>query len=82
MNIGEPHWGPGDRVIYFKTVDASGMAGIRAVPAEGGRIRQLVRLDDPRRSSNRQDLAGDGRAFYFTLEDRQSDIWIAETSAQ
>ena len=76
----EPHWSADDRALYFKVRDVSGMSAIWAVPTEGGEAHALVHFDDPQRLSNRSDLSGDGRAFYFTLEDRQSDIWIADTT--
>jgi len=40
----------------------------------------LVRFDDPARASNRFEFASDGKRFYFTVEDRQSDIWMAEVA--
>jgi hypothetical protein len=48
------------------------------MPATGGRPRLLVRFDDPARASNRFEFASDRRRFYFTVEDRQSDLWVAE----
>ena len=32
----------------------------------------------PDRQSRRQDFATDGRRFYFAIEDRQSDVFVAE----
>jgi Tol biopolymer transport system component len=66
------------REIYFKSHDARGRASFWSLPATGGRPRLLVRFDDPERASNRFEFASDGSRFYFTVEDRQSDIWIAE----
>ncbi|MFL5582584.1 MAG: protein kinase domain-containing protein [Gemmatimonadaceae bacterium] len=68
------------RELYFKSHDASGRASFWSIPAAGGRPRLLVRFDDPARSSNRFDFASDGKRFYFTLEDRQSDVWVAEVA--
>jgi Tol biopolymer transport system component len=64
--------------LYFKSHDARGRASFWSVSAAGGRPRPLVRFDDPVWSSNRFDFASDGRRFYFTVEDRQSDLWVAE----
>jgi Tol biopolymer transport system component len=66
------------RELYFKSHDARGRASFWSMPATGGRPRLLVRFDDPARASNRFEFASDGRRFYFTVEDRQSDIWVAE----
>jgi dipeptidyl aminopeptidase/acylaminoacyl peptidase len=68
----------GGRELYFKSHDASGRASFWSIPASGGRPRLLVRFDDPAWSSNRFDFASDGRRLYFTVEDRQSDVWVAE----
>ena len=46
--------------------------------ATGGRSRLLVRFDDPAKPSFRPQWATDGRRFYFTINDRQSDIYVAE----
>ena len=70
------------REIYFKSHDARGRASFWSVPVSGGRPQLLARFDDPARASNRFEFASDGRNFYFTLEDRQSDIWVAEVAAQ
>jgi hypothetical protein len=34
-----------------------------------------VRFDDAARPSPRAEFAVDGRRFYFTLAERESDIW-------
>ncbi|MFL5615201.1 MAG: protein kinase domain-containing protein [Gemmatimonadaceae bacterium] len=66
------------RELYFKSHDNQGRATFWSIPAMGGRPRLLARLDDPAHASNRFEFASDGRRFYFTVEDRQSDIWVAE----
>jgi Tol biopolymer transport system component len=66
------------RTLYFKSHDAEGRASIWAVPAAGGRPRLLVRFNDPSRVSIRADFAAGAGRFFFTLEDRQADIWMAE----
>ena len=68
------------REVYFKSHDAEGRASFWSIPVSGGRPRLLARFDDPARASNRFDFASDGRRFYFTVEDRQSDIWVADVS--
>ena len=69
---------PSGREVYFKSHDAHGRASFWVIPTAGGRPRLLARFDDPARASNRFDFASDGKRFYFTLEDRQSDIWFAD----
>ncbi len=66
------------RTIYAKAADRTGRASFWAFPASGGRSRLLVRFDDPTKPSSRFAWATDGRRFYFTINDRQSDIYVAE----
>jgi len=66
------------REIYFKSHDAEGRAALWSVPAAGGTPRLLVRFTDPNRPSNRGDFSHDGTRFFFAVDDRQSDIWVAE----
>jgi Tol biopolymer transport system component len=68
------------RALYFKSHDAGGRASFWSIPVSGGRPRLLARLDDPARASNRFEFASDGKRFYFTIEDRQSDIWMADVA--
>jgi Tol biopolymer transport system component len=70
------------RELYFKSHDVRGRASFWSIPVGGGRPRLLARFDDPARTSNRFEFASDGRRFYFTVEERQSDIWIAEVEAR
>jgi len=71
-------WSPDGRTLYYKSHDEQGRASFWGVSAAGGRPRLLVRLSDPDRQSSRRDFATDGRRFYFAIEDRQSDVFVAE----
>jgi len=66
------------RTMYFKSHDAEGRASFWAVPTAGGRPRLLVRFNDLSRVSIRGDFAAGAGQLFFTLEDRQADIWIAD----
>jgi dipeptidyl aminopeptidase/acylaminoacyl peptidase len=70
------------RELYFKSHDVRASASFWSIPIPiaGGRPRLLLRFDDPSRASNRFEFASDGKRFYFTGEDRQSDIWLAEVA--
>jgi hypothetical protein len=37
-----------------------------------------VRFDHPTRQSTRPEFAADGRRLYFTLSERESDVWVME----
>jgi Tol biopolymer transport system component len=67
-----------DRTVYFKSHDAEGRASIWALPVTGGPPRLLVRFTDPARVSTRGDFAAGAGRLFFTLDDRQADIWMAD----
>ena len=71
-------WGLDGRTIYFKAHDALGRASFWSVNPDGGDPRLLVRFPDPDRQSSRRDFATDGVRFFFAIEDRQSDVFVAE----
>ena len=71
-------WSPDGRTLYFKAHDAAGRTSFWSISALGGRPRLLVRFDDPSWQSNRKDFATDGKRFFFPVEDRQSDVFVAE----
>jgi len=66
------------QTILFKSHDAAGLASLWSMPAMGGQPRLLVRFDDPMLQSTRDDWATDGERFFFTVQDRQSDIWVMD----
>jgi len=66
--------------LYFKSADAEGRTTFWSIPVAGGKPRLLVRFPDPNRQSIRPDFAVGAGRFFFTIEDRQADIWIAEVS--
>jgi Tol biopolymer transport system component len=68
-------WSPDGRTIYYKALDTLGRASLWSVPAAGGVPTLLVRFDDPDRSSPRAEFTTDGKRFYFTVPERESDIW-------
>ncbi|MEO5816103.1 MAG: protein kinase [Gemmatimonadaceae bacterium] len=64
--------------FYFKSHDAAGRAMFWTIPTTGGRPHLLLQLDDLTHPSNRPDFAVDAERLYFVIQDRQSDVWIAE----
>ena len=73
-------WSRDGRSIYFKSHDAEGHAMISVIPASGGTPRPIVRFPDLSRPSSRQGFAMSATRFYFPIEDRQSNVWIADLS--
>jgi Tol biopolymer transport system component len=74
----DAQWSPDGRTIYVKAVDPRGVSSMWALSPGGGPPRPLVRFDDPAKPSYRTWFATDGRRFFFTVDDRQSDIYVAE----
>ena len=70
-------WAPDGRTVYYSAVDeASGRVSLWSVPSVGGTPTMRVLFDDPARTPSRLDFATDGRRFYYTLAEHQSDIWV------
>ena len=67
-----------DGLIYFKSHDARGNAFFWSVSPAGGQPRLLVRFDPQLHPSYRANFGMGGGKFYFTGEDRQSDVWVME----
>jgi Tol biopolymer transport system component len=75
-------WSPDGKSIYYKAFDAEGHSNIWSVPATGGRPRLLVRFDVPDRQSNRPEFTTDGKRFFFTIGQRESDVWTMELTTR
>jgi TolB protein len=71
-------WAPDGGRIYFKALDADGVASFWSIPPAGGTPSLLARLDDPGRPSPRAEFASDGVRLYFTISERESDVWRME----
>jgi serine/threonine-protein kinase len=67
--------------LYFKSHDALGRASFWYLPLTGGRPALLVRFDDFSRQSFRSNFAAGAGRFFFTINDRQSDVWVADLTA-
>jgi serine/threonine-protein kinase len=70
-------WSRDGRTLYLKTHDSDGHPEFWTVDVAGGVPRLLVRLG-PHQESARRDFAVDETRLYFTLENRQSDVYVAE----
>jgi hypothetical protein len=66
----------------FRTIYLSNRQGIWALPSKGGTLRELVRFDDPLHphASNARSVSGYGGYVYFTLQNPQSNIWVARVT--
>jgi Tol biopolymer transport system component len=71
-------WAPDGEAIFYKAFDAEGRCSIWSIAAKGGAPKLLLRFDDPARPSSRPEFAIDGKRLYFSLGQRQSDVWTVE----
>ncbi len=71
-------WGPDGRSIWLKSHDDEGNAALWSLTGRGAEPKLLVRFDDPTRPSYRVEWATDGTRIFFALNDRQSDVWVAD----
>jgi len=74
----QPTWSRDGRTLYFRSYGPDAVPEIWSILPSGGEPRLLVRFDDPSRPSVRPDFAVSDTHFYFTIQDRQSDIWVME----
>lgn len=68
-------WSPDSQTIYL-TASEPGRASWWSIPARGGQPKALVSFDDPNRPITRPEFATDGKEFFFTLSENESDIWM------
>ncbi|MDZ4865383.1 MAG: protein kinase [Gemmatimonadota bacterium] len=75
--IGNPSISTDGRTLYSQD-----RFGVWAVPVKGGVPREVVRFDDPLHphATNARNLAAHAGRLYFTLQDPQSNIWMAKVT--
>jgi hypothetical protein len=71
-------WSEDGQTLYFKSHAADGAGSIWAIPSTGGTPRHVLDLGDARRGSDRYGFRISGGRLYYTLLDRQSDVWLME----
>jgi eukaryotic-like serine/threonine-protein kinase len=72
-------WSADGRVVNFVGRDPRDLSvGIWSVPATSGTPRLTVKFDDPSRPWHPYGFRAHGGQFYFTVGDRQSDVWTTE----
>jgi hypothetical protein len=78
MLAGQPFWSSDGRALYFKTHDAAGNAQFWSVPVTGGPPTLMLALDDPSQGSFRPEWALRAGRMYYTVDDRESDVWVMQ----
>jgi serine/threonine-protein kinase len=75
---GSGPWSSDSRHFYAALREADGTSSIWQIPINGDQERQLIHFVDPARQLYRSTFYVFGNAFYFTIGDRQSDVWTME----
>jgi Tol biopolymer transport system component/DNA-binding SARP family transcriptional activator len=68
--------------LWFIGIDEHGFAAIWSVPVQGGLPKLRVNLEDPSGRLPGPSISSDGRNFYFTLDERFSNMRWAELKAR
>jgi eukaryotic-like serine/threonine-protein kinase len=71
-------WSDDGRTIHFKTHESKGDVWIWSVPADGGPLRRELLLGDGRMSSDRFGFDIANGRIYYSLFDRQSNVWAMD----
>ncbi len=78
LRVQEANWSADGRTLYFKVIGAGGSASMMAVSAGGGAPRLLARFDDPSRPFYRPNFKIRRGHLYFSIDDRQADVYVME----
>ena len=73
-----PQWSADGRTVFHISEDSGRVFGVIAVPVDGRRPWVAIRFDDPARPWHRFGFRVAAGRVFFTLGDRQSDIWVAD----
>ena len=71
-------WSSDSRHFYAALRESGGTSSIWQIPINGDEERQLIHFVDPARQLYRSTFHVFGDGFYFTIGDRQSDVWTME----
>ena len=69
-------WGADNQTIYFRA-GGSGQSSFWSVPVSGGAPTHLVQFDDAHNFA-RVEFDTDGKDFFFTMTERESEIWVMQ----
>jgi hypothetical protein len=73
-----PQWSADGKTVFHITEDSGRVSAVIAVPVDGQPPRVAVRFDNPTRPWHRYGFRVAAGKMFFTLGDRQSDIWVAQ----
>jgi hypothetical protein len=75
-------WSRDSRHAYSIIRERDGSTAIWQIPIDGDPERRVFHFTDPARQTYRGTFDIHGPNFYFTIGDRQSDIWVMDLKRQ
>jgi TolB protein len=75
-------WSADSRTLYYLALDSLDRVSIWGLDPVTTERKLLVRFDDPGRDWHRYGFGAFRGRFYFTLGDRQSDLWMTSVSTR
>ena len=75
-------WSSDSRHFYSALREPDGTSSIWQIPVNGDEERRLIHFVDPTRQLYRSTFHVFESAFYFTIGDRQSDVWTMELNSR
>ena len=75
-------WSHDSKHFYSAVREADGTSAIWQIPINGDEERRVIHFTDPLRQLYRSTFDVFNNRFYFTIGDRQSDIWTMELKKQ
>jgi hypothetical protein len=81
-SAGAGPWSRDSKHFYTAVREADGTSSIWQIPINGDPERRVLHFSDPNRQLYRSTFDVFGRNFYFTIGDRQSDVWTMELKKQ
>ena len=81
-SAGAGPWSHDSKHFYSAVREADGTSSIWQIPVNGDPERRVLHFSDPNRQLYRSTFDVFGRNFYFTIGDRQSDVWTMELKKQ
>ena len=81
-SAGAGPWSKDSKHFYSAVREPDGTSAIWQIPVNGDDERRILHFTDPLRQLYRSTFDVYNRKFYFSIGDRQSDIWTMELKRQ
>jgi hypothetical protein len=81
-SAGAGPWSRDSKHFYSAVREADGTSAIWQIPINGDEEKRIIHFTDPLRQLYRSTFDVYGNRFYFTIGDRESDIWTMELKKQ